>query len=92
MKFIKNYPEAQIRFITGCIILGLEYIHSKGIIHRDIKPENIICDDKGFYRISDFSISTSADKEISNYFEVQDTFHQKQLKKRKLDMKTIIFH
>ena len=70
MKFIKNYPEAQIRFITGCIILGLEYIHSKGIIHRDIKPENIICDDKGFYRISDFSISTSADKEISNYFDL----------------------
>lgn len=29
-------------FIAGCIILGLEYIHSKGIIHRDLKPENLV--------------------------------------------------
>ena len=29
-------------FVAGCIVLGLEYIHSKGIIHRDLKPENLV--------------------------------------------------
>jgi serine/threonine protein kinase len=31
-----------IEFIAGCIVLGLEFIHSKGIIHRDLKPENLV--------------------------------------------------
>ena len=46
-----------IEFIIACIVLGLEYIHSKCIIHRDIKPENLILDDKGYVRITDFGIS-----------------------------------
>ena len=47
----------EIRFIASCIIIGLEYIHKKGIIHRDIKPENLIFDEKGYLRISDFGIA-----------------------------------
>lgn len=43
--------------MIGCIILGLEYIHSKKIIHRDIKPENLIMDEKGYVWITDFGIS-----------------------------------
>ena len=46
-----------IEFIIACIVLGLEYIHSKSIIHRDIKPENLILDDKGYVHITDFGIS-----------------------------------
>lgn len=59
LQYMKDITEEQIKFFAGCIILGLEYIHSKGIIHRDLKPENIICDDKGFLRISDFGIAKS---------------------------------
>ena len=47
----------EIKFIAACIIIGLEYIHRKGIIHRDIKPENLIFDEKGYLRISDFGIA-----------------------------------
>ena len=31
----------------ACVILALEYVHSKDIIHRDLKPENLLFDDKG---------------------------------------------
>ena len=40
-----------------CIIVGLEYIHSKKIIHRDIKPENLVLDENGYVRITDFGIA-----------------------------------
>ena len=51
-------------FILACLILGLEYIHSKNILHRDIKPENMVFDEKGkivlykgYLKITDFGIS-----------------------------------
>ena len=40
-----------------CIIVGLEYMHSNGVIHRDIKPENLLLDEKGYVHITDMGIS-----------------------------------
>lgn len=31
----------------GCMILCLEYLHSRSILHRDIKPENLVFDEEG---------------------------------------------
>ena len=56
---VKCFTEEQARFFTGCIILGLEYLHKNEIIHRDIKPENILFDSEGFLKISDFGLSRS---------------------------------
>ena len=58
MKKYDFFSEEEIKFITGCVIFGLEYLHLNNIIHRDIKPENLIIDEKGYIRISDFGIST----------------------------------
>ncbi len=58
----KKFSIKHIKFIAACIIIGLEYIHRKGIIHRDIKPENLIFDEKGYLRISDFGIAIRNDK------------------------------
>lgn len=43
--------------MMGCLILGLEYMHSQSVIHRDMKPENIIMEENGYLRITDFGIS-----------------------------------
>ena len=62
----KKFNENQIKFILGCIIVSLEYIHSKKIIHRDIKPENLIFDDKGYLHLCDFGISIRENNEKKN--------------------------
>ena len=53
----KTFEENQIKFIIGCIMTGLKYIHSKNILHRDIKPENLVFDSRGYLRITDFGIA-----------------------------------
>jgi len=47
----------ELEFFIACIVLGLEYLHSKQIIHRDIKPENLVLDGKGYLRITDLGIA-----------------------------------
>ena len=59
---LKTMTEEQTKFITGCVILSLEYLHYHKIVHRDIKPENILLDEKGYGKLSDFSLSTDLDK------------------------------
>ena len=34
--------EHGLRFVLGCVILGLEYLHNKGVVYWDLKPENIL--------------------------------------------------
>ena len=53
----RTFNENQIRFIIGCILTGLKYIHGKNILHRDIKPENLVFDSRGYLRITDFGIA-----------------------------------
>ena len=66
LRYIHIITEDQIKFFAACVILGLEYIHSEGIIHRDVKPENIICDEKGYLKLGDFGIAKIA-SENENY-------------------------
>ena len=51
------FLEKEIRFFISCIILSLEYIHENNVIHRDIKPENLVCDERGYIRLTDFGIA-----------------------------------
>ena len=55
---IRNrFNEKQIKFLIGCIMIGLKYIHGQNILHRDIKPENLVFDNNGYLRITDFGIA-----------------------------------
>jgi serine/threonine protein kinase len=57
------------------IILGLKYIHKKGVIHNDIKAENILVFEKNKIKICDFGNSFLFDgKEIFDLFQESDDF------------------
>lgn len=62
----KKFSEEQTKFFIACVLLGLEYIHSKNVIHRDIKPENLVCDDKGYIAITDFGVAKKNMKDNSS--------------------------
>ena len=38
----RKKDEKQLKFVAGCVLLGLKYVHENNIIHKDIKPENLV--------------------------------------------------
>lgn len=51
------FTESQTRLFVGCIVLALEYLHSRNIIHRDLKPENLVFDENGYLYLTDFGVA-----------------------------------
>eukprot|EP00933_Yihiella_yeosuensis_P021803 TRINITY_DN17203_c0_g1_i1.p1 TRINITY_DN17203_c0_g1~~TRINITY_DN17203_c0_g1_i1.p1 ORF type:complete len:521 (+),score=85.93 TRINITY_DN17203_c0_g1_i1:57-1619(+) len=51
------FNEPDTRFYICEILLGLEYLHSQGILYRDLKPENCLLDEQGHIRLTDFGLS-----------------------------------
>ena len=45
------------KFYAAEVLLGLDHLHSNGIVYRDCKPENILLDDAGHVRISDLGLA-----------------------------------
>ena len=44
-------------FYAAQVLLGLEHIHSKGIIYRDLKLENVLLDEHGNVKLSDLGLA-----------------------------------
>ena len=59
----KNIPEKKVLQIFTQIIMGLQYIHEKGVLHRDIKAANVFMFKNGLVKLGDFGISRKMDKE-----------------------------
>jgi serine/threonine protein kinase len=47
-------PHAEAQFHLGCVLTGLEFLHTNDIVHRDLKPENVLLDRQGYARLADF--------------------------------------
>jgi len=52
-------------------VLGLEHLHSNGIVYRDLKPENLLLDSAGHIKMTDFGLSKEGlgnDEDRTNTF------------------------
>lgn len=66
VKMFKALGEHGVRFVTGCVVLALEALHSCNIIYRDLKPENVLVFHNGYLKLCDFGLAEehSEDKKI----------------------------
>eukprot|EP00485_Elphidium_margaritaceum_P015503 CAMPEP_0202727610 /NCGR_PEP_ID=MMETSP1385-20130828/185210_1 /ASSEMBLY_ACC=CAM_ASM_000861 /TAXON_ID=933848 /ORGANISM="Elphidium margaritaceum" /LENGTH=676 /DNA_ID=CAMNT_0049393853 /DNA_START=128 /DNA_END=2158 /DNA_ORIENTATION=- len=53
----EKFSEARTRFHAAQVLLGLEHIHTKGIVYRDLKLENVLVDEAGHCKISDLGLA-----------------------------------
>ena len=49
--------EAQARDLVGQLLLGLGFLHDRGIIHRDLKLSNLLIGEDGRLKIADFGLA-----------------------------------
>jgi serine/threonine protein kinase len=54
----RRFSEAEARFIAAEVLLGVRYLHERGVIHRDLKPANILLDADGHASIADLGLCT----------------------------------
>lgn len=57
LRDMQQFDDHTAVFVIGCVVEGLQYLHSKGIVYRDLKPENLLLDDRGYVKIVDFGFS-----------------------------------
>ena len=57
LEYVPLMTIQQIRVAFQDTLLGLQYLHSQGIVHRDIKPSNLLVMIDQHVKISDFGVS-----------------------------------
>jgi serine/threonine protein kinase len=60
LTFLKVMNFQEVVYMFSQMVLGLDYIHQRGVLHRDLKPSNILLKPVGVetvIKIADFGIS-----------------------------------
>jgi serine/threonine protein kinase len=55
-----NTPQysRSLRLYAAQVLLGLEWMHQRGVLYRDLKPENLLVRENGHLMLSDLGMST----------------------------------
>jgi len=53
----RKFDLPNVKFYAANVILGLEALHSLGIVYRDLKPENVLIGADGYTKLCDFGLS-----------------------------------
>lgn len=54
LKKFGKLTEGIVSRYTKQVLMGLEHLHTNGVIHLDIKPGNVLVDDRGNIKLADF--------------------------------------
>ncbi|KAJ6628781.1 RIM15, signal transduction response regulator [Mycena sp. CBHHK59/15] len=57
IKSLGSLPEEWAKNYIAEVVLGLEYLHERGVVHRDLKPDNLLIDQHGHLKLTDFGLS-----------------------------------
>ncbi|KAJ4481722.1 hypothetical protein C8J55DRAFT_474179 [Lentinula edodes] len=57
IKTLGALPEEWTKQYIAEVVLGLEYLHQRGVVHRDLKPDNLLIDQHGHLKLTDFGLS-----------------------------------
>eukprot|EP00178_Gracilaria_changii_P018643 TRINITY_DN534_c0_g1_i1.p1 TRINITY_DN534_c0_g1~~TRINITY_DN534_c0_g1_i1.p1 ORF type:complete len:1013 (+),score=172.90 TRINITY_DN534_c0_g1_i1:2354-5392(+) len=52
------------------VVLGLDYLHSQGVVHRDIKGANILVTKESHVKLADFGVASTKPADQSSPFDV----------------------